>query len=144
VNRLTTRARTARTRIYDPTLVAQVAVAVVALGAVLLAAHQLALPPRTEVTVANDTAYDVDVVVHAPDQHGVVVFGRVGHGLTRSQPHLIDVGDDWVFSFRHGGDELGELRMSRQDLEGLDHRVDVPADVARRAQDLGFHPAPDR
>jgi hypothetical protein len=137
------RGRQVRTRIYDPAVVGQLAVALLAVGALWFAAGLLAAPDRTELTVANPTEYDIDIVVHAPDSSSVAVFGRVDRGETRTQPHLIDPGDDWVLSFRRGATDLGELRLTRAELDETDHRLEIPPEVARRAQDLGLAPSPD-
>jgi hypothetical protein len=136
------RGRQVRTRLYDPAMVAQLAVAVLAVGTLWFAVSILALPARTDVTVVNDTDYDIDVAVHASGQSAVAVFGRVDRGDTRTQPHLLDPGDDWVFTFRHGADDLGKLHLSRAELDRLDHQIQIPPEVVRRAQDLGLAPSP--
>ena len=140
---LTLRGRQVRTRIYDPALVGQLAVALLAVGGLWFATGLLAAPDRTDLTVANPTEYDIDIAVHAPDSSSVAVFGRVERGDTRTQPHLLDPGDDWVLSFRRGATDLGELRLTRDELDEMGHRLDIPPDVTRRAQDLGLTPSPD-
>ena len=139
---LTMRGRQVRTRLYDPAVVAQLAVAVLAVGTLLFAMSILALPDRTPVTVVNGTDWDIDVAIHAPGASARTVFGRVDRGDTRTQPGLIDPGDEWVFAFRHGGTDLGELRLSRGELDDLDHTVEVPPEVTQKARDLGLTPSP--
>jgi hypothetical protein len=71
------------------------------------------------------------------------VFGRVERGVTRTQPNLIDPGDEWVISFRHRGIDLGELRLSDGELDELDHTVEVPGEVSAKAREAGLHPSAD-
>jgi hypothetical protein len=137
------RGRQVRTRLYDPAVVAQLAVAVLAVGTLWFATGILAVPDRTPVTVVNGTEWDIDVAVHAPGASARTVFGRVDRGDTRTQPRLIDPGDEWVFAFRHGAVDLGELRLSRDELHDLDNTVDVPPEVIQRAEDLGLTPSPE-
>jgi hypothetical protein len=143
VTSLTMRGRQVRTRLYDPALVAQLAIAVLAAGTLWFASGTLALPARTDVTVVNDTDYDIDVAVHARGEDALTVFGRVDRGDTRTQPNLLDPGDAWVIAFRHGATDLGELRLTRDELDDLDHTVEIPPDVIRRARSLGLQPSPE-
>jgi hypothetical protein len=137
------RTRQVRTRLYDPALVAQLAVVALAVGTVWFAVGVLAMPDRSDVTVVNGSDYDLDVVVHGPHEDAGVAFGRVDRGRTRTQPHLIDPGDEWVFEFSHGAADLGELRMTQDQLDDLDHQVDIPAEITRRARAEGLTPSPE-
>jgi hypothetical protein len=142
VTSLTTRGRQARTRIYDPAIVAQLAVVVLTVGALWVAQSLLAMPDKVAVTVANPTEYDVDVEVRAPDAAAVTVFGRIERGSTRTQPNLLDPGEEWLISFRHEGSDLGELRMSDAELDDLGHTIEVPSEVAAEALAAGLTPSP--
>jgi hypothetical protein len=103
----------------------------------------LALPERTEATVVNGTDYTLDVAVGAPGEDAVTTFGRIERGGRRTQPHLLDPGDQWVFTFSHDGTGLGELHLTEQEIADAHGTVEVPADVTRRAQSLGLQPSPD-
>jgi hypothetical protein len=139
---LTMRGRQVRTSLYDPAMVAQLAVAVLAVGTLWFAVSILDLPSRTEVTVVNSSDYDIDVAVHGQDESALTLFGRVDRGETRTQARLLDPGDDWVFVFRQGGTDLGELRLTRGELDDLDHTVDIPPEVISRARSQGLTPSP--
>lgn len=140
---LTTRGRQVRTRLYDPAMVAQLAVAALAVGAFWFTQGILALPDKVGVTVTNPTEYDIDVDVRAPDTATRAVFGRVEGGAARTQSHLLDPGESWVFVFRHDGVEVGELRLSEAELEDLGHTVEVPPEVTAEARAAGLTPTPD-
>lgn len=139
---LTTRGRQVRTRLYDPAMVAQLAIAVLAVGALLFAESTLSMPAKVGLTVTNPTEYDVDVVVRAPGAAEATMFGRVERGGSRTQPHLIDPGESWEIVFRHDGVVLAELRLTDAELDELGHRIEVPPEVVVEAQDAELVPTP--
>lgn len=50
---------------------------------------------------------------------------------------VIDQGEVWIFRFRHWGEPVGELRMTRGELERSGWRVEVPETVSEHLRDLG-------
>jgi hypothetical protein len=126
----------------SPALVAQAAVVAVTAGALWFTAGRLTAPDTVEATVVNDTQYDVDVVVSSGGDAGLQPFGRVPRESTRVQPTFIDPGDEWVVAFSYGSNPLGEVRLTAADLAGTDHTIEVPPEIAARAQDLGLEPPP--
>jgi hypothetical protein len=142
VTPLTTRGRQVRTRLYDPGLVAQLAVVVLAVGVLLFVQSFLAVPDKVAVTVVNPTDYDIDVTVRTPDTTTRTVFGRVERGGSRLQPHLIDPGSEWVLTFGHDGTELAELRLSADELDDLGHTIEVPPEVIGKARAADLLPTP--
>jgi hypothetical protein len=143
VSSLITRTRQVRTSLYNPATVAQLAIAVLAVGTFWFAHSILSLPARAEVTVANDTDYALDVAVRAPGDQSVTTFGRVERGGERTQSRLLDPGDRWVFTFAHDGVEVGELELTRDEIAAMHGTVEVPPEVGRRARSLGLQPSPD-
>jgi len=143
VTPLTMRGRQVRTRLYDPAMVAQAAVAVLTVGGLWTVQSFLAGPDKVEVTIVNPTEYDLDVLVRSPDSAARTVFGRVERDDTRTQPNLIDPGAEWVVTFHHDGTELGELRLSGDDLDDLGHTIEVPPEVTTRADEAGLVPTPE-
>jgi hypothetical protein len=142
VTPLTTRGRQVRTRLYDPGMVAQLAVVVLAVGVLLFVQSFLTVPDKVAVTVVNPTDYDIDVTVRTPDTTTRTIFGRVERGGTRLQPRLIDPGREWVLTFSHDGTELAELRLSADELDDLGHRIEVPPEVTSKARDADLLPTP--
>lgn len=95
-----------------------------------------------EVTIVNGTDYDLDVEVSDGDQHGWLPLAIVQAGATDVSQEVIDQGDVWVFRFRHWGDPVGELSLSRGELERSGWRVEVPVAVSERLRELGRPMAP--
>jgi hypothetical protein len=143
VSSLTTRTRQVRTSLYNPATVAQLAIAVLAVGTFWFAHSILSLPARAEVTVVNDTDYALDVAVRAPDDQSVATFGRVERGGQRTQSRLLDPGGRWVFTFAHDGIEVGELELTHDQSAEMHGTVEVPPEVGRRARSLGLQPSLD-
>jgi hypothetical protein len=143
VTPLETRSRQVRSRLYDPAVVAQLAVGVLAVGTLWSVQSLLAGPDKVEVTVVNPTEYDLDVTVRAPGDDARTLFGRVEREDRRTQPHLIDPGAEWVVAFGHDGIDLGELRLSDDELDHLGHTIEVPPEITTRAQEAGLAPTPD-
>jgi hypothetical protein len=50
---------------------------------------------------------------------------------------VIDQGEVWIFRFRHWGDPIRELSLTRAELERNGWRLEVPDEVEERLQELG-------
>jgi hypothetical protein len=96
-------------------------------------------PPATveRITIANPTAYDLDVDVTAPGQEGRLPIALVEAGSEDLVQDVIDQGEVWIFRFLHFGDPVGELRLTRAELERNGWHVEVPAEVGERLKQLG-------
>jgi len=96
-------------------------------------------PPATveAITIANPTGYDLDVAVTSEDRGGWLPVAIVEARSEELVPEVIDQGDVWIFRFVHWGDQMGELRLTRAELERNDWQVEVPAEIEERLQDLG-------
>lgn len=96
-------------------------------------------PPRTvpEIRIVNGTPYDLDVEVSDGDRQGWLPVGILEAGSTELSQDVIDQGDVWVFRFRHWGDTVGELSVTRGELERTGWRVEVPEEVSERLRELG-------
>lgn len=116
-----------RVRLLAPTLTV----------ALLLSACTGAAPTIEEVTIVNGTAYDLEVEIAAEDGDGWLPLARVGAGTEGSALEVIDQGDAWVFRFRHWGQPVGEVMLTRGELEEIGWSVEVPGEIAERLEDLG-------
>jgi hypothetical protein len=104
----------------------------------LLAASCSGPPPTVErITITNPTAYDLDVDVTGPGTEGRLPIAIVEAGTEQVAQEVIDQGEVWIFRFRHWGDVVGELRLTRAELERNAWRVEVPAEVGERLEQLG-------
>lgn len=133
----------ARPRIAPPkhiggSLLVSAGVAVVVLTAVaLLPGMQL---PRfvRRVTVANPTAYGVEVDVTNPQHDGWLVLGGFPPASSRVLNQVLDQGRNWVFRFTYGGDDVGQIALSRSELERTNWRVTIPAELGDRLAAAGY------
>lgn len=110
----------------------------------LLSACSGAAPTVEGVTIVNETAYDVEVEAGAGagEDDGWLPLARVDARSTGSAHDVIDQGDVWVFRFRHWGEPVEEMSLTREGLQGEGWRIEVPETVAERLEQLGRPPAP--
>lgn len=99
-------------------------------------------PPRVDrITIVNPTGYDLDVDVAGPERGGWLPAAIVEAHSEDVAEEVIDQGEVWVFRFSHWGDPVGELSLTRAELEGASWRVEVPAEVEERLQQLARPPS---
>ncbi len=119
-----------------------VTLALALVGLVALIAPALELPPVVpELTVENPHQWNVSVTVTDADREASLAVGALGRETTQIFHRIIDQGERWVFSFRYGGVDGGELVLSRKELEGAGWRIKVPDEFATRIRTAGFHPS---
>jgi hypothetical protein len=95
-------------------------------------------PPTVErITISNPTGYDLDVQVSDANREGWLPTGIVEAGSEQVSEHVIDQGGVWNFRFLHWGDPVGELELTRAELERNGWRLEVPAQVEERLRQLG-------
>lgn len=108
----------------------------------LLLAACAGRPPTVDrITIANPTEYDLDVHVTGRDREGWLPLAIVEARSEFVVQEVIDQGDVWTFRFLHWGDALGELSLTRAELERSGWRVEVPDQVEQRLQQLGRPPS---
>ena len=92
------------------------------------------------VTIANRTAFDVDVDVAGSDGR-VLALTYVPAGDTKAVRGVIDQGDIWIFHLSYGGTDAGTLRLERTRLEQRDWKLEIPEEVAERLDRAGHEPS---
>jgi hypothetical protein len=104
----------------------------------LLVASCSGPPPTVErITIANPTAYDVHVDVTGQDRDGWLPIAIVEARSEDVVQDVIDQGEVWIFRFEHFGDPIEEVHLTRGELERNGWRVEIPAEVGERLQQLG-------
>jgi hypothetical protein len=111
---------------------AAIVIAVLALCTFLT--HDL---PRVDLAVDNPTDCDVSVGVARPGATSYLDLGEVPAHASGERPATIDMGDDWVFRFRYGGQSLGQDQIPRTQLSATGWQYTVPASIATRAGSAG-------
>jgi hypothetical protein len=100
-------------------------------------------PPSTvdRIAIVNPTAYDLDVDVAGPERDGWLPVAIAEARSERVAEEVIDQGQVWMFRFLHWGDPVGELSLTRAELEETGWRVEVPGEVEERLRQLGRPPS---
>jgi len=93
------------------------------------------------VTVANPTAYGIEVEVTNPQREGWLSLGGLPPQARRASDEVLDQGRDWVFRFTYGKDEVGQMGMSRDELREAGWEVAIPAEVGLRLAGAGATPS---
>ncbi|MGH9263450.1 MAG: hypothetical protein ACRD1D_02030 [Acidimicrobiales bacterium] len=125
----------------------------VGLGAVLLGAVTSVIValvvdsstgPRTisRITFENPTDYALDIEVSPGPGAGWTSAGSVRQRSTGDVHEIPDQGDVWLFRFDSQGENGGELRVGRTELEASGWRITIPPEVGQRLVQAGAPPTP--
>lgn len=98
-------------------------------------------PTVERITIVNPTEFTLDVDVTGPERDGWLPVTIVEARSEEVTGDLIDQGDRWIFRFLHWGDPVGELVLTRTELERSGWRVEVPEQIGERLQELGRPPS---
>jgi hypothetical protein len=95
-------------------------------------------PPTVErITISNPTGYDLEVQVSDPNRDSWLPTGIVEAGSEQISEQVIDQGEVWIFRFLHWGESVGELELTRSELERNGWRLEVPGQVEERLRQWG-------
>ena len=119
--------------------------AVVALAFLTASVAFMALYPAPRsfverISIENPTEYDLAVQVSGRGD-GWIGISTATRGATTVAEQVLDVGEVWTFRFRSQGEDGGELRRSRDELEQDGWRLRVPARIGEELREQGA-PAP--
>jgi hypothetical protein len=93
-----------------------------------------------QITIANPSGYDLDVDVTGGERDRWLPVAIVEAESEDVVREVIDQGETWIFRFVHWGDQVGELTLSRGELERNGWRVEIPGEVEQRLEELGRSP----
>ena len=129
-------ARQSRRRAIPLRLIDVTVAAVLALVVTGLVMHD---PSRTpNVTIENDTPYDLTVQVSDGTGQHWMAFALVGARSEFTIHEPIDQGDIWILRFVQGG----EYRIDRSALRDAGWRIRVPDSVSAKLAAAGIAPSP--
>jgi hypothetical protein len=94
-----------------------------------------------EVTVVNESPFDVHVDVRSPDGP-VLGLGTVPREREIRFTSVLDQGDTWSFTFASAGLDGGTVEVPRNSLERDGWRLTIPATTTSRLDQAGLSPAP--
>lgn len=89
-------------------------------------------------TVSNPTPYGIEVEVTTAQRDGWLGVGGFPPGSTRAVDQVIDQGGNWVFRFTYGGQDVGQIALSRAELKRTNWRVTIPAELGDRLAAAGL------
>jgi hypothetical protein len=108
----------------------------VVIGLLVVTMVQLVRGPRfvhhVRVTNRSTLAIDTDVADAGRDGWLSVAIARPGERMTTRD--VVDQGDTWIFRFRAGGHEGGEVRVSRDRLARAGWTIEIPDPVIDRLE----------
>jgi hypothetical protein len=90
----------------------------------------------------NPTVYDLHVDATDGARQGWVPLGTARRGETTAVEEVLDQGDAWIFRFSGQGEQGGELRLRREQLEGDGWKVVIPERTGAELQAKGAPPSP--
>lgn len=130
-----------RRRLLESDLVAVALAAAIALAVAVTVTR--APPTVDELTLSNDTEFEVLLAVRGSDEDGWLALPVTGPGREQVVERVVDQGERWEFEVRSQGRSAGRFTVDRAELEASDWRVAIPAEMGRRLADRGAAPSPD-
>lgn len=127
-----------------PTVLAGLALVAVATVGVLFVVLRLSSDEPSfvgRVTIVNPHVYKVNVEVKGPEGARWTELGTVRRETDKAIEEVADQGSLWVFRFSYGGEQGGEIAVSRTALETSGWRVTVPPEVGERFRQAGLQPS---
>jgi hypothetical protein len=91
--------------------------------------------PRIE--IQNPTDYDLSVDVKGDGDAARLQLGIVKKGRETVTEQVIDLGEDWIFTFGYLGQEAGSVSLKRSELESARWKVVIPEEIGNRLKEKG-------
>ena len=95
-----------------------------------------------EITFANPTEYHLLIEVTGAERDGWMSVGTAQRSSTTVVEETIDQGNVWIFRFSGQGQQAGELRLTRAQLEGERWTVRIPDSIGAALRAMGAPPPP--
>lgn len=96
----------------------------------------------SRITFENPTAYDLTIEATDAEGSGWLPLGTARRKDTTTVERIIDKGDTWIFRFAGQGEQGGELRIERAQLERESWRVRIPDRIGADLAVKGAPPTP--
>lgn len=130
------------TGLHVPSWVVLAVVIAVAATAIFVPLSRLLAPPSfvERITFENPTDYDLYVEVTDAEREGWLAVGTAHKGRTTTVEDTVDQGEAWIFRFASQGEQGGELRISRSQLQRDDWKVHIPVAIAETLRANALRP----
>jgi hypothetical protein len=90
-----------------------------------------------KIEIENPTDYDLMVDVRGGDDSSRLQLGIAKKGRGSVTEQVIDLGEDWVFTFEYLDEEAGSVSLKRSELESARWKVVIPAEIGNRLKEKG-------
>lgn len=92
-------------------------------------------PPLVDrLAVENPTGYDISIEATDGHRRGWVAVGTAQRATTTTFEEIVDRGDVWIFRFSAQGQDGGELRVARHQLDRDRWHVRIPVEVGEQLE----------
>ena len=105
------------------------------LAVLLYACSSASYVPKIE--IENPTDYDLLVNVRGTEDASRLQLGIVKKGRAFVTEQVIDLGENWIFTFEFLGEEAGSASVNRSELEGAQWKFVIPEEVGNRLREKG-------
>jgi hypothetical protein len=92
----------------------------------------------SRLSVTNPTLYGVEVDVTSATRDGWLGLGGFPPETTRVANEVLDQGGNWIFRFSYGGQEIGQMALSRTELKRTSWRLTIPPELGDRLAAAGL------
>lgn len=90
-----------------------------------------------KIEIENPTDYDLVVDVRGGDDSSRLQLGIAKKGRGSVTEQVIDLGEDWVFTFEYLDEEAGSVSVKRSELERAHWKFVIPTEVGNRLKEKG-------
>jgi hypothetical protein len=105
------------------------------LAGLLYACTTASYIPKIE--IENPTDYDLLVDVRGENDASRLHLGIVKKGRGSVTEQVIDLGEEWIFTFEYLGEEAGSASVKRSELESAHWKFVIPREVGNRLKEKG-------
>jgi hypothetical protein len=119
-----------------------VAIVAAALAALLVTLVLVDTPPRVDLTIVNDTDYELTIAAARPGSNSWLPVMVIEPGQEQLKTGVIDPGPEWLLRFAGQGEDGGQVAITRDELEASGWRYVVPSDVTQHLESAGATPPP--
>jgi len=90
-----------------------------------------------KIEIENPTEYDLLVDVRATEDASRLQLGIAKKGRALVTEQVVDLGENWIFTFEYLGEEAGSASVKRSELESAQWKFVIPEEVGNRLRERG-------
>ena len=90
-----------------------------------------------KIEIENPTEYDLLVGVRASEDASRLQLGIAKKDRALVTEQVVDLGQNWIFTFEYLGEEAGSASVKRSELESAQWKFVIPEEVGNRLRERG-------